>query len=434
MTFFGADSLSLELNDPDISAALAREVQRQNTRLQLVASENFVSPAVLAATGSVMVNKFAEGYPGARYCAGCENVDAVESIGISRAKELFGAEHVNLQPHSGTQANMAVYQALLEPGDPVLAMNLIDGGHLSHGAAVSFSGRTYDFAGYGVDRETHRIDYDEVRRLALAHRPKLIVAGATAYPRRLDFARFRAIADEVGALLMADMAHYLGLVAGGVYPDPVPFADVVTSTTYKVLRGPRGGMIMCRGEHATKIDRALFPGIQGGPHSNLTAAKAVALGEAMRPEFRRYAANVVTGARVLAAALAAGGLPVITGGTDTHIVLADVTPLGLTGQQAERRLAELGIVTNKNTVPFDTRPPRVTSGLRFGTAAMTTAGVRPDSFVEIADLVLRGLRCDGGSAALAAEVAGFVALHPAYPTGIALPDVPRQPANPLPVA
>jgi glycine hydroxymethyltransferase len=420
LAFIGPDVKSLEHSDPEVAGALIGEVRRQNSRLQLVASENFVSPAVLAAAGSVLMNKFAEGYPGARYCGGCGNVDTVESLGVARALALFGADHANLQPHSGSQANMAAYLAVLKQGDPVLAMDLDAGGHLTHGAQVNFSGRWYDFAGYGVRRDTELIDYDEVRELALRQHPQLIVAGATAYPRRLDFEAFRSIADEVGAYLLVDAAHILGLVAGGAYPSPVPFADIVTSTTYKVLRGPRGGMIMCTAALQKSVDRAVFPGIQGGPHSNMLAAKAVALGEASQPVFADYAHAVVAAGRVLAAGLAARGLRVVSGGTDCHLVLADLETTGLTGREAELRLDLLGIVCNKNAIPFDARPPLVASGIRLGAAAMTSAGMPPEVFDTVADLIVRGLRAEPESAEaerVSATVRALVAGYPGYPQG-----------------
>jgi glycine hydroxymethyltransferase len=420
LAFIGPDVKSLEHGDPEVAAALIDEVRRQNSRLQLVASENFVSSAVLAAAGSVLMNKFAEGYPGARYCGGCEHVDIVESLGAARARVLFGADHANLQPHSGSQANMAAYLAVLEQGDPVLAMDLAAGGHLTHGAQINFSGRWYDFSSYGVRRDTELVDYDGVRDLALRTRPRLIVAGATAYPRRLDFEAFRSIADEVGAYLLVDAAHILGLVAGGAYPNPVPFADIVTSTTYKVLRGPRGGMIMCTEALRKAVDRAVFPGIQGGPHSNMLAAKAVALGEASQPAFSDYAHGVVAAGRVLADGLADRSLRVVSGGTDCHLVLADLGTTGLTGREAELRLESVGIVCNKNAIPFDTRPPLVASGIRLGVAAMTTAGMPPEVFDVVADLIVRGLRAEAGSAEagrVSAAVRELIAGYPGYLQG-----------------
>jgi len=378
--------------DPEVAAALEKERRRQNDNIELIASENFVSPAVLEALGTVLTNKYAEGYPGRRYYGGCEYVDIVENLARERAKQLFGAEHVNVQPHSGAQANMAVYSAVLKPGDKVLGMNLAHGGHLTHGSPVNFSGQLYEFIPYGVDEQTHRIRYDEVRELALKHRPKLIVAGASAYPRIIDFQTLREIADEVGAYLMVDMAHIAGLVATGLHPSPIPHAHFVTTTTHKTLRGPRGGMILCKAEFAQAIDKAVFPGIQGGPLMHVIAAKAVALGEALRPEFRDYCRQVVENARTLAEALMERGLTLVSGGTDNHLMLVDVRNLGLTGKEAEALLDEVHITVNKNSIPYDPAKPFITSGIRIGTPAVTTRGMDAAAMVEIADLIATVLK------------------------------------------
>src|SRR5690606_26327917 len=353
--------------DPQVFEAIQKELKRQRTKIELIASENFVSEAVMEAQGSVLTNKYAEGYPGRRYYGGCEYVDIVEDLARDRAKEIFGAEHVNVQPHSGAQANMAVYFTILEQGDTVLGMNLSHGGHLTHGSPVNFSGIQYNFVEYGVDPETHQINYDDVREKALAHKPKLIVAGASAYPRAIDFKKFREIADEVGAYLMVDMAHIAGLVATGLHENPVPYADFVTTTTHKTLRGPRGGMILCKEEFAKKIDKSIFPGIQGGPLMHVISAKAVAFGEALTDEFKQYTKNIVANAARLAESLKKEGLDLVSGGTDNHLLLVDVRPLGLTGKVAEKVLDDVGITVNKNTIPFDTESPFVTSGIRIGT-------------------------------------------------------------------
>ncbi len=378
--------------DPAIAEALEAERVRQHTKIELIASENFVSRAVLDALGTVLTNKYAEGYPGKRYYGGCEHVDVVETIAIERAKKLFEAEHANVQPHSGAQANMAAYLALLKPGDTVLGMNLAHGGHLTHGSPVNFSGQLFNFVPYGVDEVTHLIQYDEVERLALEHRPKMIVAGASAYPREFDFPRLRTIADQVGAYLMVDMAHIAGLVATGVHSTPVPHAHVVTTTTHKTLRGPRGGMILCKEELAKAIDKAVFPGVQGGPLMHVIAAKAVAFGEAMRPEFVEYSREIVTNAQVLASALSDAGFTLVSGGTDNHLLLIDVRSVGLTGKQAEHLLDEVGITTNKNAIPYDPQKPGVTSGVRMGTAAVTTRGMDTGAMREIADVIDMVLR------------------------------------------
>ncbi len=373
--------------DPEIAAALADEERRQNEGLELIASENFTSRAVLAAAGSVLTNKYAEGYPGRRYYGGCEVVDRVESLAIERLKRLFGAEHANVQPHSGTSANMAVYFAMLRPGDTLLGMDLACGGHLTHGHRLSYSGRDFKVVAYGVDRESERIDYDEVERLALEHRPKLIVCGASAYSRVIDFARFRAIADRAGALLMADIAHIAGLVAAGLHPSPVPHCHFVTSTTHKTLRGPRGGVVLCRAEFAKEIDRAVFPGIQGGPLMHVIAAKAVAFAEASSEAFREYQRRVVANTARLAAAIGERGFRIVSGGTDNHLFLVDVASRGLTGKLAENALDAAAITVNKNTIPFDANPPLVASGIRIGTAAVTTRGLGAVEMDEIAALV-----------------------------------------------
>ena len=382
---------SLAEQDPQVAQALQAEDQRQRDSIVLIASENYASKAVLSASSSVLTNKYAEGYPGRRYYGGCENADIVESLAIERLKELFGAEHANVQPHSGAQANMAVYFALLEPGDTVMGMQLDHGGHLTHGAKVNFSGKLYNFVSYGVDRETETIDYDEVERLANEHHPKLIVAGCSAYPRTIDFARFRSIADQSGALLMVDMAHISGLVAGGAHPSPLPHAQIVTSTTQKSLRGPRGGFILSTQELAKSIDFAVFPFMQGGPLMQAIAGKAVCFGEAIKPEFSRYAHQVVANCQTMAGELSEAGMRLISGGTDNHLLLVDVTPLGITGQQAERALESVGIIANKNAIPFDSKPPRVTSGLRLGSPAVTSRGFGEEEMKQVASLVTKVL-------------------------------------------
>ena len=404
------DVPELQSQDPEIAAALENERQRQIDEIVLIASENYASAAVLEATGSVMTNKYAEGYPGRRYYAGCENMDTVEQLAIDRLKTLFGAEHANVQPVSGAQANMAAYFALLKPGDRVLGMRLDQGGHLTHGSEVNFSGKLYEFAHYGVDPESETVDYDEVARLAAEFQPKLIVAGATAYPRKIDFERFREVADSAGARLLVDMAHFAGLVVGGVHPDPVPHADVVTSTTHKTLRGPRGALIMCGTKLKRRIDSAVFPNVQGGPMMHVIAAKAVAFGEALRPEFRSYAARIVDNAQALASTLAAGGLRIVSGGTDTHLMLVDVRPLGMTGAQAETCLKSAGIVVNKNSIPFDPQPPRITSGIRVGTPAVTTRGMGPADMEQVGGFILEALGAEDSPDkrdAIRHEVAAF---------------------------
>jgi len=398
---------TLEAGDSEIFRAIADERRRQNEGLELIASENFASRAVLEAAGSVLTNKYAEGYPGRRYYGGCEVVDRVETLAIERAKALFGAEHVNVQPHSGTSANMAVYFAVLAPGDTLLGMDLAAGGHLTHGHRLSYSGRDFRVVAYGVDRASERIDYDEVERLALEHRPRLIIAGASAYSRTIDFARFRAIADAAGSLLMADIAHIAGLIAAGLHPSPVPHCHFVTTTTHKTLRGPRGGMVMSTAAHAKELDRAVFPGIQGGPLMHVIAAKAVALGEAAAPEFRAYQRQVVANTARLAGALAERGFRIVSGGTDNHLFLADVASRGLTGKLAESALDRAAITVNKNTIPYDVNPPLVASGVRIGTAAVTTRGMGEGEMEEIAALVAEVL-AEPESAATADRVRGRV--------------------------
>ncbi|HEY66131.1 MAG TPA: serine hydroxymethyltransferase [Caldilineae bacterium] len=378
--------------DPEVFEAIESERRRQTDGIELIASENYVSPAVLAAMGSVLTNKYAEGLPGKRYYGGCEFIDVVERLAIERARQLFNAEHVNVQPHSGAQANMAAYLALLEPGDTVLAMKLDHGGHLTHGFRLNASGQLYRFVHYGVHPETERIDYDEVARLAEEHRPKLIVAGASAYPRVIDFPRLREIADAVGARLMVDMAHIAGLVAVGLHPSPIPYADVVTTTTHKTLRGPRGGMILCKAELAKRIDRAVFPGTQGGPLEHVIAAKAVAFGEALRPEFRAYQQAVLDNMQALADELQAQGLRLVSGGTDNHLALVDLTSTGVTGKKAEAALDQVGIHTNKNMIPYDPRPALVTSGLRLGSPACTTRGFGPEEFRQVGRWIMEVIR------------------------------------------
>ena len=377
--------------DPDVARALELEDKRQRECIVLIASENYASKAVLEPGASVISNKYAEGYPGRRYYGGCEYSDVVESLAIERVKELFGAQHANVQPHSGAQANMAAYFAVLEPGDTALGMQLDHGGHLTHGASVNFSGKVYNFIPYGLDKDTETINYDEVERLAKEHKPKLIVAGCSAYPRVLDFVRFKEIADCVDALLMVDMAHIAGLIAGGAHPSPFPYANIVTSTTQKSLRGPRGGFILCDEDLARKVDFAVFPFTQGGPLMQAIAGKAVCFGQALKPEFSRYAHQVVANCKVLASELSEAGMRLVSGGTDNHMVLVDVTPLGITGQQAEQTLESVGIIANKNAIPFDPQPPRVTSGLRLGTPAITSRGMTETEVKQVAGMLTRVL-------------------------------------------
>ena len=377
----------LAKQDPNVKAVIDQELMRQRDKLEMIASENIVSQAVMEAQGSVLTNKYAEGYPGKRYYGGCEHVDVVETLAIERAKRLFGAEHANVQPHSGSQANFAVYFAMLKPGDTIVGMNLSHGGHLTHGSPVNVSGTYFNVVPYGVNAETQQIDYDEFRKIVLESKPKLIIAGGSAYSRQIDFKKMTDVAHEVGAIFMVDMAHFAGLVAAGLHPNPVEYADIVTTTTHKTLRGPRGGMILCKEEYAKAIDKSVFPGIQGGPLMHVIAAKAVAFGEALQPEFKEYAEQVIKNAKVLAAELMAKGLTIVSGGTDTHVMLVDVRNTGLTGKEAEHLLDEIGITANKNTIPFDPASPFVTSGVRLGTPALTTRGLKEDDMKEIADII-----------------------------------------------
>ncbi len=404
--------------DPEVAKVLREEAQRQHRNLELIASENFVSDAVLEATGSVLTNKYAEGYPGRRYYGGCEVVDVVEDLAIARAKQLFGAEHVNVQPHSGAQANMAVYFTLLKPGDVVLGPNLSHGGHLTAGSPVNYSGKFYSIVAYGVRRDTERIDLDQVRDLAKEHRPKLLIAGGSAFPRAIDFQPFADIAREVGATLMADIAHPAGLVAAGLHPSPVGLADFVTSTTHKTLRGPRGGMVMCRASHASALDKTVMPGVQGGPLMHVIAAKAVAFREALTPEWRAYQQQIVTNAAAFAEALLARGFRLVTGGTDTHLLLVDLTSRQLTGKDAQEALDRAWITVNKNTVPFETKSPMVTSGIRLGTPAVTTRGMKAPEMAVIAELIDRVLANIGSAtveAKVRAEVQELTERFPLYP-------------------
>jgi glycine hydroxymethyltransferase len=416
VTFWGPSFDDLQQTDPEIAGVVLDELTRLRSGLQLIASENFTSPAVLAALGSTLSNKYAEGYPGKRYYGGCEVVDVAEEIGIARAKELFGADHANLQPHSGASANIAVYGAFLNPGDTVLAMSLPHGGHLTHGTKVSFSGKWFNAVHYGVSQENEDIDYDQVRDLAREHRPKMIIAGGSAIPRLIDFKAFREVADEVGAILMVDAAHFIGLVAGKAIPSPVPYADVVTFTTHKVLRGPRGGMLVCKEEHAAKLDKAVFPMMQGGPLMHAVAAKAVALKEASTPAYQDYAKQVIANSVALTEALAAEGMRPVTGGTDTHLSLLDLQGIGVTGQQAEARCAAAGIVLNKNAIPYDPQPPSVASGIRVGTPSVTTQGMTEGEMKEIAGLIGRAVKDEDASAAeeIRRGVEALVQAHPAY--------------------
>jgi len=412
---------SLKDVDPEIYRAIQLERGRQNDKIELIASENFVSEAVLEALGSVLTNKYAEGLPGRRYYGGCEFVDIAEELAIQRAKELFGADHANVQPHSGAQANQAVFFAALEPGDTVMGMSLSHGGHLTHGSPVNISGKWFNIVPYYVDEETEQIDYDALRKLAKEHKPKMIIAGASAYPRVIDFKAFREICDEVGALLMVDMAHIAGLVAAGLHPSPVPYADFVTTTTHKTLRGPRGGMILCKAEHAKAVDKAVFPGIQGGPLMHVIAAKAVALKEALTPEFKEYQKRVVANAKAMAKALADRGYRIVSGGTDNHLLLVDVKQAGLTGKDAEKALDEVGITVNKNTIPFDTESPFVTSGIRIGTPAATTRGMDEAAMEIIAGLIDETLKAarsgalDQEAPSIKARVAELCRKYPLYP-------------------
>lgn len=422
-TFYGPDFGALQAQDPEIAGVLLSELDRVRSGLQLIASENLTSPAVLAALGSTLSNKYAEGYPGRRYYGGCSEVDKAESIGIERAKRLFGADHANLQPHSGASANQAVYGAFCQPGDTILAMSLPHGGHLTHGTKVSFSGKWFNAVHYGVNKDTEDIDYDQVRDLAREHRPKVIVAGGSAIPRLIDFQFFREVADEVGAIFWVDAAHFIGLVAGQAIPSPVPFADVVTFTTHKVLRGPRGGALVCKEEHAAKLDKAVFPMMQGGPLMHAIAAKAVNFGECLRPEYQTYARQVIANAQQLAASLGEKGIRPITGGTDTHLSLHDLQGVGVTGKDAEARSDAAGIVLNKNAIPFDPQPPNTASGIRVGTPAVTTQGMGTQEMKVIADLIHRAVtQTDGDpdhpvAKDVRAEVGDLVGRFPAYPRG-----------------
>ena len=406
--------------DPELALAIQAEKERQQNKLELIASENFVSEAVMEAQGSVLTNKYAEGYPGKRYYGGCECVDVVEQLAIDRAKELFGAEHANVQPHSGAQANTAVYLALLEHGDTILGMNLAHGGHLTHGSPVNFSGKFFNIVPYGVDEQTFRIDYDEVRRLALEHKPKLIIAGASAYPRIIDFERLGEIAREAGAIFMVDMAHIAGLVAAGLHPSPVPYADIVTTTTHKTLRGPRGGIILCKQKYAAAIDKGIFPGMQGGPLMHVIAAKAVAFKEALSPEFKEYQQRIIDNARTLAETLQERGFTIISGGTDNHLMLVDVRPQNLTGKVAEHLLDDIGVTANKNAIPFDPTSPFVTSGIRLGTAALSSRGFNAEDMKEVGNIIADALNNPDNEEikdALRARVAALCKKYPLYAYG-----------------
>jgi glycine hydroxymethyltransferase len=422
-TFWGPDFDALQQQDPEIADVVLGELDRLRSGLQLIASENFTSPAVLAALGSTLSNKYAEGYPGRRYYGGCAEVDKAEELGIARAKELFGAEHANLQPHSGASANIAAYGAFCSPGDTVLAMSLPHGGHLTHGTKVSFSGKWFNAVHYGVDPKTEDIDYDQVRDLAREHRPKMIICGGSAIPRLIDFTVFREVADEVGAILMVDAAHFIGLVAGNAIPSPVPYADVVTFTTHKVLRGPRGGALVCKAEHAAKLDKAVFPMMQGGPLMHAVAAKAVNLKECMTAEYQQYARQVITNAQALTQGLAEHGMRPVTGGTDTHLALLDLAATGVTGKDAEARCDAAGIVLNKNAIPNDPQPPSVASGIRVGSPSVTTQGMGEAEMGRIAGLIARAVKETDGDPEHAvarqvrAEVSELVSAFPAYPHG-----------------
>lgn len=404
--------------DPDVAAAIDNETRRQHEGLELIASENFVSEAVLEAAGSVFTNKYAEGYPGKRYYGGCEFADVVENLARDRAKKLFGAEHANVQPHSGSQANMAAYFSVLQPGDTILGLNLAHGGHLTHGHHLNFSGKTYKVIPYGVTKETETIDYDELEKIAERERPKLIIGGGSAYPRIIDFARMRQIADKVGALYLVDMAHFAGLVAGGVHPSPVPHAHIVTSTTHKTLRGPRAGMILCKQDYAAAVDKIVFPGIQGGPLVHIVAAKAICFHEALQPSFRDYARQIIANAKVLAETLAAEGFRIISGGTDTHLMLIDVFAKGMLGSEAEKALDQAGITVNKNAIPFDTNPPLKPSGIRIGTPALTTRGMKENEMRQVGRWISEALHHRTDASALAnvrKQVLGLAEVFPLYP-------------------
>ncbi len=415
-TFYGPDFTRLSQEDPDIAAVLLSELKRQQTNLQLIASENFTSRAVLATLGSTLSNKYAEGYPGKRYYGGCEEVDKAEVIAIDRAKALFGAEHANVQPHSGASANIAVYQAFTKPGDTVLAMSLPHGGHLTHGSKVNFSGKWFNIVSYGVRQDNELIDYDELRDLAIANKPKMICSGATAYPSLIDFEKVRAICDEVGAIMWVDAAHFVGLVAGKAIPSPVPYADVVSFTTHKVLRGPRGGMILSKAEHAAAIDKSVFPGMQGGPIMSAVAGKAVALAECATPAYQKYAKDVIVNAQTLAAALETEGMRAVSGGTQTHLALIDIRSTGVNGKVADERCGAAGIVLNKNSIPYDPEAPSVTSGIRVGTPATTTQGMGTPEMKVIASLIARAIKTDDAAAhaAIKSEVHALTAQFPIY--------------------
>ena len=415
-TFYGPDFELLLQQDPDIAAVLLAELHRQQSNLQLIASENFTSPAVLATMGSTLSNKYAEGYPGKRYYGGCEEVDVAETIAIERAKSLFGAEHANVQPHSGASANVAIYQAFTKPGDTVLAMSLPHGGHLTHGSKVNFSGKWFNIVSYGVRQDNELIDYDELRDSAIANKPKMICSGATAYPSLIDFEKVRAICDEVGAIMWVDAAHFIGLVAGKAIPSPVPYADVVSFTTHKVLRGPRGGMILTKAEHAAAIDKAVFPGMQGGPIMSAVAGKAVALAECATPAYQKYAKDVIVNAQALAGALEGEGMRAVSGGTQTHLALIDIRATGVNGKVADERCGAAGIVLNKNSIPFDPEAPSITSGIRVGTPATTTQGMGVDQMKIIASLIARAIKTDDAAAhaAIKSEVHALTAQFPIY--------------------
>ena len=415
-TFYGPDFNLLTQQDPDVAAVLLSELKRQQTNLQLIASENFTSRAVLAALGSTLSNKYAEGYPGKRYYGGCEEVDTAELLAIDRAKSLFGAEHANVQPHSGASANVAVYQAFTKPGDTVLAMSLAHGGHLTHGSPVNFSGKWFNIESYGVRQDNELIDYDQLRDQAIATKPKMICSGATAYPSLVDFAKIREICDEVGAIMWVDAAHFIGLVAGKAIPSPVPFADVVSFTTHKVLRGPRGGMILAKAEHAAAIDKAVFPGMQGGPIMSAVAGKAIALAECATPAYQKYAKDVIVNAKALAAALEAEGMRAVSGGTETHLALMDIRSTGVTGKVADERCGAAGIVMNKNSIPYDPEKPGITSGIRVGSPATTTQGMGVEEMKQIATLISRAIKTDDASAhaAIKTEVHALTARFPIY--------------------
>ncbi len=415
-TFYGPDFNLLTQQDPDVAAVLLSELKRQQTNLQLIASENFTSRAVLAALGSTLSNKYAEGYPGKRYYGGCEEVDTAELLAVDRAKSLFGAEHANVQPHSGASANVAIYQAFTKPGDTVLAMSLAHGGHLTHGSPVNFSGKWFNIESYGVRQDNELIDYDQLRDQAIATKPKMICSGATAYPSLVDFAKIREICDEVGAIMWVDAAHFIGLVAGKAIPSPVPFADVVSFTTHKVLRGPRGGMILAKAEHAAAIDKAVFPGMQGGPIMSAVAGKAIALAECATPAYQKYAKDVIVNAKALAAALETEGMRAVSGGTQTHLALMDIRSTGVTGKVADERCGAAGIVMNKNSIPYDPEKPGITSGIRVGSPATTTQGMGVEEMKQIATLISRAIKTDDASAhaAIKTEVHALTARFPIY--------------------